>query len=100
MSQENKTTKIHKIVCAANMVDGFLVLGVRHWDVPMHKQVNMIKHKYETLNTSKCIQGFVDGYGRFLTREEAWVRAMETGQISLETYKGHNHGTLFSEDLY
>ena len=42
-------------------------------------------------------QGFVDQYGRFYTREEAWVIAEKNGQI-----KNHvsTPGTLYSECLY
>jgi hypothetical protein len=80
------------------MVDGFLILGLRHWDQKMHNQVKIIQRTYPTLDTKKTIQGFVDGYGTFLTREEAWKRATLTGQ--LDNYKGHNPGVLFSEDLY
>lgn len=42
-------------------------------------------------------QGFVDQYGKFHTREEAWKIAEEQGQIRQVSGR---HGTLFSEDLY
>ena len=56
-------------------------------------------------------QGFVDQYGTFLSREEAWVIADREGQIRMYDPAGHgptiprvaNQGdkqTLFSEDLY
>ncbi len=49
----------------------------------------------------KEIQGFVDDQGNFLTREEAFKIATESGQINrrkdLGTYDGP---LLFSEDLW
>jgi hypothetical protein len=43
-------------------------------------------------------QGFIDQYGRFLTREEAYVIAEKAGQIKYGPE--HSRGTLYSEDLY
>jgi hypothetical protein len=43
-------------------------------------------------------QGFIDNYGAFMTRQEAWKLAVETGQI-----QKHGDGEtecLFSEELY
>ncbi len=43
-------------------------------------------------------QGFIDQYGKWLTREEAWKVAKKAGQIKYSS--GYCDGTLFSEDLY
>jgi hypothetical protein len=42
-------------------------------------------------------QGFIDQYGQFLTRQEAYTIALEQNQI---LYPGFDSGTLYSEDLY
>ena len=44
-----------------------------------------------------CEQGFINQFGEFLTREEAWVIANANGQIMRESTI---QGTLFSECLY
>jgi hypothetical protein len=43
-------------------------------------------------------QGFVDQYGNFMTREEAWEIAQAAGQIRRP--EGGAPGTLYSEHLY
>ena len=40
-------------------------------------------------------QGFVDQFGVWLTREEAYAMAVRAGQV-----EGNMRGRLFSEDLY
>lgn len=48
-----------------------------------------------------CEQGFVDNYGVFLTREQAWPIALEAGQIlKKELELGWQRGCLHSEHLY
>lgn len=43
-------------------------------------------------------QGFIDQWGLFLTREEAWTVAVEKGQIRRQV--NTPEGTLYSEHLY
>lgn len=45
------------------------------------------------------VQGFVDGHG-FLTREEAYALACESGQLLPENKVSYTPGLLFSEDLW
>lgn len=89
------------IVCAALRGDigGEIVLGVRHHD----------EHMREELNTERCRftgdrweQGFVDKYGNFQTREEAWLIAEAAGQIRRRVGGDHAFGAgkLYSENLY
>lgn len=42
-------------------------------------------------------QGFIDNYGNFLTRKEAYQYAKECGQL---THNIANRDELFSEDLW
>lgn len=87
------------IVCAANKVswvrddsDGeVIVCGVRHWDPLMRNAINHLDVKNDT---TVIIQGFVDNRGVFLTREEAFIVAMEAGQIR------HKSGDVSSEKLF
>lgn len=78
------------IVCAANRdKNGTITLGIRHCDMFMH-------------NTGRSMrdteQGFVDQFGKWLTREEAWLVALDAGQIKHRV--GSDGSRLFSENLY
>ena len=44
-------------------------------------------------------QGFIDNFGNFLTREEAWLVAKAAGQV-IKVCGGNGSGKLFSENLY
>lgn len=47
------------------------------------------------------VQGFIDQRGTFMTREEAWKVAVESGQIKRRVGGDErNGGTLYSENLY
>lgn len=86
------------IVCAANLYDGnILVTGARHCDSIMISVIERLKIK----NTDKFIQGFIDQWGTFLTRQEAWNIATLNGQIRKHVGGDDaNGGTLYSENLY
>ena len=82
------------IVCAAirNELTNKIICGPRHFDMVMRGQIADKRH---------CLimeQGFVDQFGVFLTREEAWEIANEAGQIKYRV--GGDHNKLFSENLY
>lgn len=92
-----------RIICAANKLlfaDGNIitVAGARHWDKIMHNAVGMMNQDFMELE-----QGFIDQFGNFYSRHEAWIIAETNGQIirrvggdmSLE-----GEGKLFSENLY
>lgn len=91
-----------KIVCAAMlMVDTHVVTGIHHFSPEM---VATLKRLYgEKYHVFVQEQGFVDASGSFLTRKQAWRRAIETGQIPpppddfTALLLSHD---LFSEDLY
>jgi hypothetical protein len=71
------------------------MVGIRHYCPQMRDQ---IQHSNQGLTYWKNVyQGFVDQYGKFHTREEAWVIAEREGQIRQVS---GTHGTLYSEDLY
>lgn len=87
-----------RIAAAANRYGGYIVVGARHHDIMM--QMQMMAIGYEKLwefagGRDNEEQGFIDQWGIFLTRKEAWVVAEAAGQI--RTYE-FGHGTLFSEN--
>ncbi len=83
------------IVCSAiRHPDGDIICGPRHFDTIM---VNQIKNG-SGKKWVQSDQGFVNQYGKFLTREEAWVIADRNNQIVSRC--GGDEGKLFSENLY
>ncbi len=95
-----------RIVCAANRftanIDNnlvtILILGARHWDNIMcdmwHTLDNTIISHIDR-NTEN--QGFIDQFGNFLSRKEAFKIAKENGQIIRDL---GNTDELYSEHLY
>jgi len=83
-----------RIVCAANRFEnGPLLIGARHFDQHMHVQANYLGVK----GTEPHEQGFIDQYGRFYSRKDAWGIAEKNGQI---IRRCDCDGELFSENLY
>ena len=83
-----------RIVCAAKRYrkTGRLICGARHWDSVMRLS------KLPEESFTGWDQGFIDQFGNFLTREEAWDIAVSAKQISKICYEGQK-GYLFSENL-
>ncbi len=90
-----------RIVCAAirNKVTHEIILGVRHYDSFMRKQIDQWFTSQDRANWRNADQGFVDQFGAYLTREEAYIIAKEQGQI-IRPDGTHDDKTLFSECLY
>lgn len=90
------------VVCAANRskFTGKIICGARHWDSLMRGQVNF--HRAGQTRMPRewvgAEQGFVDQFGNFMTREEAWKVAEDANQIKYS--RNYSKGTLYSEDLY
>lgn len=82
-----------RVICSANLFPcGAIIIGVRHWDPFMRQQA-----KAYGLSKEGVKQGFIDQYGVFMTREEAWNVAETAGQI---VYQGNwGKGVLYSENL-
>ena len=68
------------IVCAAMRHKDVIVCGARHFDTHMLSQINAMN-----LHTTEWEQGFIDQFGHFLTRKEAWKIADKMGQIRRPT---------------
>lgn len=64
---------MRKVICAAiRAADGELLLGIRHYSRDMH---NQIRHRVDGGKFEHRLdedQGFVDQYGVYMTREEAY----------------------------
>lgn len=89
-----------RIVCAAirNVESGLVLAGARHFDTVMVCVVRYLKEREHLFDWE---QGFIDQFGNFLTRQEAWTVAEAAGQIDIERNGGeHSRGTLYSEGLY
>ena len=95
-----------RIICAANKVrfdsgKSIIITGARHWDNIMHKTFNALDKKLGDMEDE--VQGFIDQFGNFYDRYEAWTIAETNGQIIRRvggdtTLEGN--GRLFSENLY
>lgn len=106
MTEETLKTEIKKvqsltvneerrIVCAAcRWPDGHVILGIRHFSPDMRLSAH--KQGYDTIDCRE--QGFVDQWGNYLTRQEAYVIAERQNQY--KPWDPATPGTLYSEDLY
>ncbi len=83
------------VVCAACRKNDTILAGARHFDTVMVRQIEAIDKPHGYFADAE--QGFIDQFGLFLTREEAFILATEKSQIKEEP---NVEGTLFSEDLY
>ena len=87
------------IVCAANISsdEEVMLIGARHWDGLMHQQADMHPDKNFPIHG----QGFIDQYGKWHSRQDAWKIAEEAGQIRRRCGGDDSDGgTLCSENLY
>jgi len=99
--KDNNITKPQQtIVCAACKSGSIILCGVRHWDKIMNKLFAKIKVAYPDLRSSGFEQGFVDQFGKFLTREEAMEIVKENGQPFDKERNGGSDKELYSEGLY
>lgn len=87
--------KNRRVVCAACRIGEIILAGARHFDTVMVRQMEAMTLGRDEIGYAE--QGFIDQFGIFLTRKEAFILATEKGQIK---NKPNIPGTLFSEDLY
>lgn len=94
------------VVCAANRFENTIICGARHFDDVMSAS---ILNFYASQSLSKenipnhsmdWEQGFIDQWGIFMNRKEAFEVAKNTGQINTRRKKSWPLDLLFSEDLY
>ena len=83
--------RVRKVVCAAcRAPEGLIVCGARHFDRVMLGQMASAG-----VGARELEQGFIDQGGAFLTREDAYRVAVDSGQVGAGT-----ESLLISEDLY
>lgn len=98
-----------RIVCAAMLMkDASIITGIRHFSPEM--RTTMFRIYGEKYHLQVAEQGFVDQFGKFYNRQDAWKIADLNGQIIRptgweKTSQPRNpnvgdEGTLFSENLY
>jgi hypothetical protein len=103
MSEEPKVKR--RIVCAAirAKADFVLALGARHFDLSMKKHIKQIDASFITGVDEDDFrfgdQGFIDQFGVFVDRKEAWIIAKEAEQI-IKRVGGNESSELYSENLY
>jgi hypothetical protein len=87
------------VVCAANRrPDGLVVCGPRHCDPTMNRMIHISGGQTAWHGAE---QGFVDQWGIFLTRQQAWMIALMADQIRRRVGgDDRDGGTLYSENLY
>lgn len=89
--------KQRRVAMAACRVNGYILVGVRHFCPIMRMQMEAIGltgDVFEREHDMRTDQGFVDQWGVWMSREEAYVVAKEAGQIINEDV---TPGTLYSE---
>jgi hypothetical protein len=87
-----------RIVCAAiRNREGKILCGPRHFDVTMRSAMEDNEGWVER-RSGVIEQGFVDQFGHFYNRSDAWAVAEKEGQIIRDKEKCV--GTLYSEHLY
>jgi hypothetical protein len=92
------------VVCAAVRYGQVIIAGARHFDMVMHSQLDRMNE--DRLIQSDALgeyeEGFIDQFGVFMDRSEAYKIALAGGQLNKRRLKSGNQGSteLFSEDLY
>lgn len=87
-----------RVVCAANRYCAVVVTSARHGDALMHQQMALLSPLIQPKCFSMWEQGFIDQWGVFMTREEAWGVAKKASQIRKRV--GGDDKRLYSENLY
>lgn len=95
MPQQDKPQYTPRVVCAAIRVCDQIICGARHYDGLMIQQITA---RNEIGKWREAEQGFVDQWGKWLTREHAWRVAELAGQIINDP--DWCFGSLHSEHLY
>lgn len=86
-----------RIVCAAmRLPDGYIITSARHFDCTVRATCRRLG--LTAADTSDAEQGFIDNFGNFYSRAEAWHVAVYNKQIIRRV--GGDNGKLYSENLY
>ena len=84
-----------KIVCAACKLDDLIVCGARHYDKMMNIQIEACGRT----GWPKAEQGFIDQFGNFYSRVEAY-NIIERNKLQVIDKNNGSKVELYSEGLY
>lgn len=93
-------TPQRRVVCAATKFQTehgeIVIASPRHYDKTC---VTVLKELRSHAFVAEIDQGFLDQFGEFMTRKQAFLVAQEAGQI-IRTCGSEHTGRLYSENLY
>ena len=88
------------IVCAANRYGDLIVPSARHHDALMNKLIARLGGSHKLLDEDgHTEQGFIDQYGKWWNREDAFIIAERNGQ-DVDLTRNSVPDRLYSEGLY
>lgn len=94
----NEQYEIQRVVCAAaRITDSQVIASPRHHDNFFRAIIKLLP-ELERKKWLRAEQGFIDQFGNFLNRHEAWVIAIRQNQVIRDLNIGT--GKLYSEHLY
>jgi len=109
MTKFQEGRRIRRVVCAANRIihDSFvggelIVCAARHHNPLMNKVYRELGAQIggsRGISVRTQVQGFIDQWEEFMTREEAYKVATIAGQF-IDPERNHSDHELFSEGLY
>jgi len=88
------------VVCSAIRQNGVTVCGARHFDRGMVHTIRSLDGSCMMKLGTAWEQGFIDQFGKFLTREEAFQVVKNNGQPFDSKRNGGSKIKLYSEGLY
>jgi hypothetical protein len=94
---------VRRVVCAAiRAADGDVMVGIRHYSRDMHAQMHARGDGAKFAHRHDEDQGFVDQFGVYMSREEAYRVAFDNDQIIRPKAcgEGLDGSKLYSEGLY
>lgn len=104
----NMDRTVRRVVCAAiRAEDGELLLGIRHYSPDMRRQIKQRKDGEKFNHRLDEDQGFVDQWGNWISRIDAYQIALATDRLTFPEAcadrfdeDGNAVGCLYSEGLY
>lgn len=102
VAQPEQAAADRRVVAAACKYGDVIFCGARHYDSVMRTQMKHFREEQELelLERGDVKQGFIDQFGVFMDRQEAWKVAWEAGQINSCRIFSGCWGTLYSEDIH
>ncbi len=90
------------IVCSANRHGDVMLIGPRHWDDTMSLRWDAVEGVFdgEFKDPRQFEEGFIDQFGNFATRKEAWQIVFDNAQVLHGSLDFDSYKELYSEHLY